>query len=129
MIDCGLPVDPRDRPTLLMGNGDERHFGVLCKQRLQVREVEPAVQGRDARAWVAPQQGEMQVVAVEVDDIEAGGVLEDQIQQPDVVWQRLMATLVMPQGPGASRDQLRVRLRVTAGEQRDFVSQPHELLG
>jgi hypothetical protein len=47
------------------------------------------MQGRYAWAGVAPQQREMQVVAVEVDDVKARGVLEDEIHQ-----------LVAPQGPG-----------------------------
>ena len=47
------------------------------------------MQGRDAWAGVPPQQGEMQVVAVEVDDVKARGVLEDEIHQSDMIGQRL----------------------------------------
>ena len=91
--------------------------------------MQPPVQGRDARAGAAPQQREVQVVAVEVDDVEAGDVLEDQLHQPDVVRQRLPAVRVAPQGPRAGGDQLRRCLRVAAGEQRDLVPQPHQLFG
>ena len=91
MVDGRLPVGRRDRPALVVGDRDERHLGILVEQRPHVRRVQPAVQGRDARAWVAPQQREVQVVAVEVDDVEAGDVVEDQLHQPDVVRQRLAA--------------------------------------
>ena len=91
VVDGRLPVGPRQRPALVVGDGDERHLGVLLEQGLLVRGMQPAVQGGDARARVAPQQREVDVVAVEVDDVEAGHVLEDQLQQPDVVRQRLPA--------------------------------------
>jgi hypothetical protein len=48
VVDRCLPVGPRDRPPLVMRDGDERHLGELSKEGLQIRGVQPPVQGRDA---------------------------------------------------------------------------------
>src|SRR5262245_4759578 len=129
MVNGCLPVGPGHWSTLVVGDGDERHLSVLCEQVLQVRSVQPPVQGRDARARVAAQQWEVQIIAVEVNDIEPGHILEDQLQQPQVVRQRLPTVSVPPQGAGTGRNQLCPRLRVAAREQRDLMSQPYQFLG
>ena len=43
MIDGRLPIGPGDRLSLIIGNGDKRHFGVLVKQGLQIRNVQSPV--------------------------------------------------------------------------------------
>jgi hypothetical protein len=50
VVDRAPPVGPRDRPALVVRDGDERHPGVLVEQRPQVGDVQPPVQGRDAGA-------------------------------------------------------------------------------
>jgi hypothetical protein len=55
---------------------------------------------------------------VEVHDVEAGGILEDEIHQAHVVGQRLQATLVTPQSPGTGGDQLGFRLSMNIGQKR-----------
>src|SRR5262245_9798559 len=77
--------------------------------------------GRHVWARMPPQHRELQIVAVEMDDVEAGHVLEDQFYQTHVMRRRLMAFAVAPQGLRAGRDQPRIRLRVAAGEQRDLM--------
>ena len=49
------------------------------------------MQRRDARARVAPQHREMQVIAVEVDHVEPRDIAEDHLQQAEVVRERLAA--------------------------------------
>ena len=63
------------------------------------------MQGRDARARMAPQHREMEVVAVEVDDVELRDIAEDHLQLAEVVRERLSTTRLAPQPTRAARDQ------------------------
>src|SRR5262245_20648896 len=91
--------------------------------------MQPPMESRHIWARMPPQQGELQIVAVEMDDVEAGYVLEDQFYQTHVMRSRLMAFAVAPQGLRTGLDQPRIRLRVAAGEQRDLMPQPDQFLG
>lgn len=71
----------------------------------------------------------MDVVEVEVDDVESVGFASDQLHEPDVVWERLPTTGLLPESPGAARDQTGRRPRVTAGEQGDLMALADQLLG
>src|SRR5262249_55745412 len=57
-----------------------------------------------------------------------GDIPEDQLHEPDMVGERLPAIRVAPQGAGAGSDELRPGPGVAAGEQRDLVPQPNQLL-
>jgi hypothetical protein len=70
----------------------------------------------------------MQIVAVEVDKVEAGDILEDQLHEPDMVGERFLAVRVSPQGSRAGRDELRPGLGIAAGEERDLVAQANKFL-
>jgi hypothetical protein len=47
---------------------------------------------------------------MEMDDVEARYILEDQLHQPNVMGERFFAISVSPQGLGAGRDQFRLCL-------------------
>ena len=71
VVDRRLPIRARKRPALaseIDTSGTSRNSSNSGRQ---IREVQPAVQGRHGGAGMAPQQREVQVVAVEVDDVEA----------------------------------------------------------
>ena len=89
MIDRRLPVGPRQRPALRVGDRNQRHFGIFLKECLLVRRIEPAVQRGNVRRRMAAQHREMQVVAVEVDHVEPRDVVKDHFHRADLVRQRL----------------------------------------
>ncbi len=69
---CGpaRPVHRRHRPALAVGDRHQRHLGERRLERLQVGQVEPAVQRRHrARGEVADQR-EVQQIDMEMQDVE-----------------------------------------------------------
>jgi alpha-L-fucosidase 2 len=73
------------------------------------------------------QQGKVDVVAMEMDDVEIAGLAEDQVHQADMVWQRFATLRVAPKGAIASRHQPRAGNRIAAGEEGNVVALAYQL--
>jgi hypothetical protein len=115
-MDGSLPIGVRDGATLIVGDRDERHVSVFVEQRSDVVRVKHPVKGRDSRAFVAPHQREMQIVAVEVDDVEATNVSKYELHHANVLRKRFAHVRVSPQRARTSGNQTSARFRIGAGE-------------
>src|SRR5260370_5210560 len=97
------------------------------KERFEIMPSNHAVQRRHGRRPMVAQQGKVDVVAVEMDDVEMARLPEDQFHQPDMVRQRLAALWVPPKGTFAARHQRCAGYRISAGNQRNVVALPYQL--
>ena len=129
VVDRRDPVGLRQRRSLVVRDRDDRHVAELGVDRLEVRDVEPAVERRGVWHAEPPRQREVEVVEVPVNHVEAVGLGRHRLQLDHLVRQRIDDAVIKPQGAGSARDQLRRGLRVTAGEQGDVVALANELLG
>ena len=75
MIDGRLPVGPRERLPLCVGDRDDRHVGKLPVERPQVGKIESAVECGQMRHAQASRQRKVQIVDVIVDEIESRRIL------------------------------------------------------
>ena len=66
---------------------------------------------------------------MEVNHVEAMGLLKDPLEHEEVGGDGIPRIRIESQSAGAYRDQLGVRFRVAAGEQRDVVAEGHQLFG
>jgi hypothetical protein len=78
------PARLRERPPLRIGDRDHRHRGECRKDRLMLRQIEPAVQCRDEWCRLAREQREWIVVQVEMQKIEIGPPLPHALQHQHV---------------------------------------------
>jgi hypothetical protein len=94
MINRPQPVQPGK--GLPLGVGD-RHDGDVAEfliQRHQIGDIETPMQRRQMGYGLSTRQGKVQIVDVGVDDVEATGLSENQLQHQDMVCQSVQATLV-----------------------------------
>ena len=78
------PASPRQRRALGIGNGDDGNVGKDVVQRLELGNVESAVNRRDVRGRQAARQREMELPKVEVDDVELVRTPGDFLEHEDV---------------------------------------------
>ena len=100
MVDRGRPVRLRQRDALVIGDGDDRHLAELVVDRLEIRDIEAAVEGRHVRCTEAPRHREVEVVDVPVDDVEITCGGRDLLELDHLVRQLVQDRLVQPQGAG-----------------------------
>ena len=63
----------RHRSPLAVGDRDQRHFVEGAVHRHEVRQVQPAMQGRETLMRQVPEQHVLQQIDMEVDDVELIG--------------------------------------------------------
>ncbi len=129
VVDGALPVRPQQRPALVLGYGDDRHLREGAHQRLELRQVQPAVEGGHVGHLDVAHDREVEVVGVEVDDVEGPGLLRHPVYKPHVVGQRVAAPRIRAQGVRHDGDELRGGSGVSAGEEGDLVALADQLLG
>src|SRR5215510_10746329 len=112
MINSALPVRAGHGLSLAIADRDERSFGIRLEQALEIGCVQSSVNRGDTPAGAKPQKRELQIVAVEVDDIEARHVVEDQLHQTDVLRQSFVALRIAPERLGTSCDEFRPRMGI-----------------
>ena len=128
MHGCG-PARPVERPALRLRDGDERGFAELGIERLQLGDVESAVQRREKRRGKPAEHRQVQAIDVEMHHVERAGILRQALQHHDLVGERRAARLVEAQRLRAAGAQLGARLRIAARVERHIVAQRHQLLG
>jgi len=96
---------------------------------LELREVEPAVQGRDLGPAHPPRQRKVQVIDVEVQHVELTRQLADLLEHDQVRHERVDRPAVEPERPRPGRDELGLRHGVAAGNERDLVSLAGQFFG
>src|SRR5262249_3860741 len=79
-----LPVGLRQSQALIVGNRYDRLVAIDVIQRLELRNIETAVQRREMREMMPLRQRKMQVVDMEMDDVELVEPLEDLLEQPEM---------------------------------------------
>ncbi|MNE57611.1 hypothetical protein D3C80_1525870 [compost metagenome] len=124
MLNRGLPVGVRQGAALIVRDGDQAELGPALIDLGQILQVQPAVQGGDRLVRQIPEEGEMQDVGMEMDDVERVGAVQNGGQQGHVRGQVGLQRLgVQPDRLIAHRDQPRPRLGLGAGEQGHLVTQ------
>jgi hypothetical protein len=103
-------------------DGDDGHFSILSIQRNQVRKIQASVKGGDMREAGNLRKRKVQIVHVEMDDVEFFGALHYVFEHYVMMSELVDAAFVQAQRTWASGYEARSRLRVPAGEQRNFVS-------
>lgn len=89
VVDRPMPVRVRNRVALIAGNRDQRALRVEAKERLQIRDLQAAVQCGHVRRGDVPHRGEMQVVRVEVNDVKSIRLLADPLDHGQVRGRRI----------------------------------------
>ncbi len=92
-------------------------------------EVEPTVHRRDGGGGAAPGEGEGEVVAVVVDDVELVGALVDHVQLNQGGGDGVLERVFEAQGALGAGDEGGGGAGVAAGEEGDIVAAADELLG
>ena len=87
MIDRRLPIGRWQRPPLRVGDRHKRHLVEFAQERLEVGRMHQAVQRCHVGAAVAPQDREVEKVAMEMENIKAVSVAENKLHEPDVMGQ------------------------------------------
>ena len=129
VIDGRREVRLRHRAALIVGDRDQRHVVEAEIERQQIGQVLAAVQGGDGAVRDRPEQRELKLVDMEVQDVEVIGALAHAIEHQHVIGDRIDDAGVEPQRLGHAGHEIGRRDRIAAGKQRDVVAQRNELFG
>jgi hypothetical protein len=131
MIDGTGPIGLRHRPALRVGNRNHGNVGECREHRLVLGKIEPAVQGGQERRRLPLEQRPRIVIQMEMQEVEflVVAFAPDPLQHHHVKRVRIAHRAVEAQGLGPRCIEFRRSLGVTAGEQRDVVSQCDKFLG
>ena len=127
-------MDGRDvvrlRQRLALGIRDRDHGGIIeeTKQRLQLRQIEPSVQGRHIGQVETAEQAEAHIVDMQMNDVEIVAAAGQLLQHEDMRGQVIPHALVQAKrlGPGGMEPCL--GRAVAAGEQRHFMAKSHHFV-
>ena len=128
VVDGRREVRVRHRAALRVGDRDQRHVVEADIERKQIGQILAAVQRGDGAARDRPEQREMKLVDVEVQDVEFVGALAHAIEHQHVIGDRIADAGVEPQRLRHAGHQIGRRDRIAAREQRDLVAERHQLL-
>jgi hypothetical protein len=106
--------------ALALGDRDERHLREDAVDRLEVRQVQAAVQGRDAFVGEIPEQHMLEQIDVEVDHVELIGPPADRVEHHEVAGD-VIADAGEPEALRNTGNKLGRGLRIATGEERDVV--------
>ncbi|MCY1295328.1 hypothetical protein D9M70_446650 [compost metagenome] len=123
------PVHRRHRRALRGGNRHQREMREVCVERLQVGQVQAAMQGGHGPHRHAPQQRKVDHVDMEVQHVKAAGTRHDAVQHHHVIRQRIAHARIQAQRHVGARYQFGTRGRVPTCEQRDVMALPHQFFG
>src|SRR4029077_12527565 len=117
------PVRPGQRLALSIGNRYQRHIRKFSVERGQIRQIEPAMQRRQAGYTLPPAQRKVQIIDVEVYEVELVRHFVDPFNHQNMVCKRVHAVRIEPEGLRASRNESSVRYRVATGKQGYIMSE------
>jgi hypothetical protein len=128
VVDGGDEICVRDRRALTVRDRDQRHFVEAEIERLQVRQILPAVQRRQRAARKPPKQRKLELVDVKVQDVEIVSTFAHSVQHQHVIRNRIAHVPVEPQRRPRATDKASGRHGIAACEQGHVVTQPDEFL-
>src|SRR5436305_8349333 len=99
MMNCCLPVRPRQWLPLSIRDRDQRHVAKFTVQRNQIRNVEAPMQRCNLRYRLPPAQWKMHVIQMKMNDVEIGRAGENTFEHDQVVGQLVVAMLIESQRP------------------------------
>jgi hypothetical protein len=123
------PVGAGQRQALRVGDRHHRNVVEFAIKRLQIGQIEPAMQRRDMRNGLPSRHREVEVVDMEVNDIELPRHAAHALEQQDVMGELVDAVIVETQRPRRDGHERRVRDGIAAGKERHVVALPNELVG
>src|SRR5262249_14566174 len=129
VVDRSLPVQPRQRIALAIGDRDDGSIGKFAIERHIFRKIQAAGKVRDVRRREPPRDGIMHVRQMEVYEIELGGAPRDFFDQQNVVEGVVFFFLVQTKRLVANRSEAGGRPRVAARKQGHLMALADELLG
>ncbi len=121
------PIGPRHGGSLVVRDRHQRELRPAAVDSGKVLQVQPAMQGGQGALRHVLEEGEMDHVGVEVDQVELAGAAAHLVQHGHVGGEiGLQGRRVQPNGLVASRRQPGLGLGLRAGEQSDLVPQPDQ---
>ena len=129
VIDGRREIRVRHRAALIVGDRNERHVVEAEIERQQVGQVLAAMQGGDGAVRDRPEQRELKLIDMEVQDVEVVGALAHAIEHQHVIGDRIDDAGVEPQRLGHAGHEIGRRDRIAAGKQGHIVTQRDELFG
>ena len=123
VVDRLDPAGLRHRPPLGIRNRYHRHRRKRCEHRLVLGQIEAAVQSRDEGRRLAREQRKRIVVQMEMHDVEVVGLAPNLLQHRHVQSHRVPNRTVETQSARPDCFELRGGVGISAGEQRDVVSE------
>ena len=109
MIDGLLPIQPRQRFTLRIGNGDDRHIAKFLVKRYEVGNIQASMQRGQCRNIFIAASRIVQVINMKMNEVKVVLFREHAFHQQDMVRQRIDAvgcedaTTACRRVPGALR--------------------------
>src|SRR4026209_1732332 len=76
MMNCALPIQPRERNALRARDGNNGHVPELSVERYQIREVQPAVQSSEMKSILSSEERKMQIVRMKMDEVKSIGTVQ-----------------------------------------------------
>jgi hypothetical protein len=122
-----VSINPRQRFSLGIGDRHHRDFAEFLIEWHQIGDIKTPVECGEVRRGLPMRRWEVQIADVEVDDVEAAGSSQDQLQH--VVHELVHATFLQAQRASAGRDEPRVRHGIPPREQGDLMSLIDQLCG
>ena len=123
VVDGRREVGVRHRAALSVGDRDQRHVVEAQIEREQIGQVLAAVQRGDSAARDRPEQREMELIDMEMQDVEVVGALADAIEHQHVIGDRIADAGVEPQRLGHAGHEIGRRDRIAAREQRHVMAE------
>ena len=129
VIDGRREIRVRHRAALIVGDRNQRHVVEAEIERQEIGQVLAAMQGGDGAARDRPEQRELELIDMEVQDVEVVGALAHAIEHQHVIGDRIEDAGVEPQRLGHAGHEIGGRDRIAAGKQRDVMAERDELFG
>ena len=129
MMNGGNPSGVRQRMSLCVGNRHDRHVLELTIHRLEFFYVQSPVQRRDMRnRWQPAHDGKVKLRNVEMNDVKLIRKSSNLFEHEDVRSNQVTARASQAECLRTYRDQSGRSTRVTAGEEGDLMTKPHEFV-
>ena len=129
VVDGGREVCVRHRAALGVRDRNQRHVVEAQIEREQIGQVLAAVQRGDSAACDRPEQREMELIDMEMQDVEVVGALADAIEHQHVIGDRIADAGVEPECLGHAGHEIGRRDRIAAREQRHVMAEANQFLG
>ena len=124
-----VEVEAVERLALAVADGDERHFAELGEDVDERPQIESTVQRVHDGCGHQAAVREREIIDVAMHHVEVVGARKRLSELEGVKRERIRLRRIEPQRPRPRRHEARLRVGVAAGEQRDVVTTPNQLVG